>query len=47
MIDEAEQALRDGLKDADAGRRLQAAVISSDAERGWASPRLGKERDAA
>jgi hypothetical protein len=40
MIDAAEQALRDGLKDADMGRRLQAAVAlltQSEAgrRRGW------------
>jgi hypothetical protein len=40
MIDEAEQALRDGLKDKDAGRRLHAAVTlltQSEAgrRRGW------------
>ena len=40
MIDEAERALRDGLKDADMGRRLQAAVTlltQSEAgrRRGW------------
>ena len=40
MIDEAEQALRDGLKDADMGRRLQAAtallMLSPAArKRGW------------
>jgi hypothetical protein len=40
MIDEAVQVLRDGLKDKDAGRRLQAAVTlltQSEAgrRRGW------------
>ncbi len=40
MIDEAEQALRDGLKDADMGRRLQAAVTlltqsAAGRRRGW------------
>jgi len=40
MIDEAEQALRDGLKDADMGRRLQAATAlltlsAAGRKRGW------------
>jgi hypothetical protein len=50
MIDEAERALRDGLKDADMGRRLQAAVtlltLSPAArKRGWG--RSGTLRDEA
>jgi hypothetical protein len=50
MIDAAEQALRDGLKDADMGRRLHAAVtlltLSPAArKRGWG--RSGTSHDEA
>jgi len=50
MIDEAEQALRDGLKDADMGRRLQAATTlltqsAAGRRRGWG--RSGALRDEA
>jgi hypothetical protein len=52
MIDEAEQALRDGLKDTDKARRLQAAVTlltQSEAgrRRGWGRGRALRDEAEA
>jgi hypothetical protein len=52
MIDAAEQVLRDGLKDTDAGRRLQAAVtlltLSPAArKRGWGRSGTGHDEPGA
>jgi hypothetical protein len=51
MIDEAEQALRDGLKDTDKARRLQAAVTlltqsATGRRRGWGRSRASHDEPA-